>query len=344
MPTRMSLHRRVRRRLQKLDRKTRDADLRVRIRVVLKVAAGLSLRQAAGEVACSPSSAWRIVARFEVKGEAGLIDQRSENGCVKADEDVRAGIRDILTHTPQDFEFGRPTWTLELIARVVEIVLGVTLSRSRLCRLLHEMGVRWGRPRPVVYCPWKAARRRARIKELRNLAEHAGAREPVLYVDEVDIHLNPRIGPDWMLPGEQKIVVTPGQNVKRYLAGALDLRRNRLVVVEGDRKVSWLFLRLVHVLIEVYAWAGTIHLILDNYIIHKSRVVKAAMEAIGAKIQLHFLPPYCPQENKIERVWQDLHGNVTRNHRCPTIEKLMVEVHVYLGSRFDSRHRFAYAA
>ncbi len=22
----------------------------------------------------------------------------------------------------------------------------------------------------------------------------------VLYVDEVDIHLNPRIGPDWMLP------------------------------------------------------------------------------------------------------------------------------------------------
>ena len=41
-----------------------------------------------------------------------------------------------------------------------------------------------------------------------------------MFVDEVDIHLNPKIGPDWMLRGQQKTVPTPGQNQKRYLAGA----------------------------------------------------------------------------------------------------------------------------
>jgi hypothetical protein len=36
------------------------------------------------------------------------------------------------------------------------------------------------------------------------------------------LHLNPKIGLDWMARGQQKEVVTPGQNQKRYLAGALD--------------------------------------------------------------------------------------------------------------------------
>jgi transposase len=35
------------------------------------------------------------------------------------------------------------------------------------------------------------------------------------------------------------------------------------------------------------------------------------------------LPPYCPDANRIERVWQDLHANVTRNHRCKTLAQLL---------------------
>jgi hypothetical protein len=35
-----------------------------------------------------------------------------------------------------------------------------------------------------------------------------------VYEDEVDIHLNPKIGPDWMTRGQQKEVMTPGKNEK----------------------------------------------------------------------------------------------------------------------------------
>ncbi len=37
-----------------------------------------------------------------------------------------------------------------------------------------------------------------------------GAEHSVFYEDEVDIHLNPKIGDDWQLRGQQKCVVTPG--------------------------------------------------------------------------------------------------------------------------------------
>ena len=56
-------------------------------------------------------------------------------------------------------------------------------------------------------------------------------------------------------------------------------------------------------------------LILDNAAIHSSNRTKKALEKFVGRIVLHFLPPYCPQSNRIERVWWDVHANVTRNHR-----------------------------
>ena len=58
----------------------------------------------------------------------------------------------------------------------------------------------------------------------------------MVHADEVDIHLNPKIGPDRMLPGTQRLVLTPGNNEKRYLVGAYDPANNRVVYVEGDRQ------------------------------------------------------------------------------------------------------------
>lgn len=338
------LDRARRRRIEKMSCKTRDAGVLKRCRVIVLVGRGMSCAAAARHLGCHPSSAWRIVARFQVHGEAILFDGRGANGARKVDRDVEARICGILEKSPPDFGFPRPTWTLELIRGVVKRLLHIELSVGHLWKVLHGLHVRLGCPRPVVACPWKAARRRARIAFLRRLAAHPERGEVVLYVDEVDIHLNPKIGRDWMLPGTQRIVVTPGKNEKRFLAGAYDPMHQRLVYVEGDRKASWLFLNLLRALLDAYRWAQTVHVILDNYGIHKSHLVQGWLKAFGSKLRLHFLPPYCPEENDIERLWLDLHANVTRNHRCSAMTALMQAVHGYLVRRFDLVKVTAYAA
>ncbi len=81
--------------------------------------------------------------------------------------------------------------------------------------------------RPVGYgapdgaCPWSRQRKSRRLRRILDFIENLPAGEVAYYQDEVDIRLNPRIGRDWMLPGRQKVILTPGQNVKRYVAGAL---------------------------------------------------------------------------------------------------------------------------
>ena len=218
------------------------------------------------------------------------------------------------------------------------------LSIAHVCRLVKRVGARWGRPRPVVSCPWKTRRRQRRIAALKQLAASATDENVVVYADEVDIHLHPKIGPDWMLPGTQRLVLMPGQNEKRYLAGAYEPRHRRLVYVEVDRKASWLFLNLLRALLESYVEADTIHVILDNYIIHKRRVALAWLAQSGDRLRLHFLPPYCPNKNRIERIRLDLHANVTRNHRQRTIEALLDRVHRYLAKRFETQRQVLLAA
>ncbi len=109
--------------------------------------------------------------------------------------------------------------------------------------------------------------------------------------------------------------------------------------VEGTRKCSDLFIALLGKLAKVYADAKVIHVILDNYRIHHSRITRTVVTSAGGKIVLHFLPPYCPSENKIERLWQDLHAEVTRNHRCGSMDELMGNVRRFLRRRTQRARR-----
>ena len=163
--------------------------------------------------------------------------------------------------------------------------------------------------------------------------------------DEVDIHLNPKIGPDWTKRGRQKMVLTPGCNEGAYLAGAWNpktraahLCRRR---AEEQPAVPGTAPHVGH---EGLSNARKrIHLILDNYGIHDRLQVRLAMKSAAAeKLGLHFLPPYCPDHNRIERIWKDLHDNVTRNHRCTTMDELMADVRNYLAAR-NRRGRHTYA-
>lgn len=197
---------------------------------------------------------------------------------------------------------------------------------ARMSRALALIRARPGRPRPTVGCPWSAGRKNRRLRSIRNFLATLPSGHVAVYADEVDVHLNPKLGLDWMGYGQQKVVLTPGQNEKRYVPGALNRATGELTWVEGQRKNSVLFIALLPRLLTVYADAPVIHVILDNYRIHTSRITQRALAAFDGRIVLHFLAPYCPNEDRIERLRQDLHAAVTRNHRCRTMSELMQQV------------------
>jgi transposase len=331
---------------ERLCRKLRscpNAGTRLRYLMILNVINGRAARQTAKVLQVHHTTVGRVVERFRRYGEAGLQDGRADNGADKLGEGYLERLHTIVSKSPDVYGWRRPTWTRELLIETMVRLTGVRIHVTTMSRALGLIKARRGRPKPIVGCPWPKAAKKRRLRQLQNLIATLPRRQRAFYEDEVDIHLNPKIGLDWMVSGQQKEVRTPGQNQKRYLAGALDVRTGVVIWVEGERKTSYLFLDLLDRLRRLYPQERCLHLILDNYRIHKSDIVHAALQGyLSGKVKLHFLPPYCPDDNKIERVWEDLHADVTRNHRQPNMTKLMEAVRYHLHRRNRRKqHRLA---
>lgn len=311
-----------------------DSKFWQRCRIVFNLVRGHRPCDICQHLLCSGSTVTRVAQAFVADGLTGLEDGRVNNGTRKIHESEQEFLVQCATGSPQDYSWDRPTWTLELFALTLKKLKGVVVSLSTVSRSLAKLKITSKSPRPFLLCPWGKHRKNKRLKEINQLLRTTPEDEVILYVDEVDIHLNPKIGRDWMPSGIQKTVLTPGKNKKHYLAGALNARSGQLTFVESNHKDSYLFIDQLWTLVERdYPDSSRIHLILDNYSIHSSKLTQTAREALADRITLHFLPPYCPQHNRIERIWKDLHAHVTRNHTCTSIEQLMDNVRNYIQLR-----------
>ena len=65
----------------------------------------------------------------------------------------------------------------------------------------------------------------------------------------------------------------------------------------------------------LYPAMRLIHVFLDNARYHHAKLVRDWLAQPERRIKLHFVPPYCPHLNPIERLWGLMHRNVTHN-RC----------------------------
>jgi transposase len=320
-----------RRELLQMARRSDDLSTALRFLIVARLGLRKTSCEVEGELGVARATVVRTAHRYAEQGVAGLYDKRRDNGNPKIDDAFRHRVVVLLRRTPEDVGWRRPTWTRELLCLQMTREGWPPVAVTTMGRVLARIGARIGVPKPVVLCPWKRDARERRLAEIRALEAGASVEEPVLYSDEVDIHLNPKIGRDWMLRGEQRRIVTPGKNEKFYLAGALDVRTGVLHTTGTPRKSAALFCNLLRLLASSYdVRVRRIHLIVDNYGIHSAHATRRVLKELGDRIVLHFLPPYCPDANRIERVWQDLHANVTRNHRCKTMKALLSNAREYL--------------
>lgn len=315
--------------LETLVRRNPDSRLVRRATIVLNAAAGVIRAENARRVRSNVSTVDRVLRRFAVDGVFGLYDRRSA-ARERVAPNFLADLAGLVPTSPREHGWERGTWTAELLSIEMEKRTKRRVHRSTITRLLHQQDFRYLRARPTLISP--DPDKEAILAEIARLKLNLGADEVLVYEDEMDVHLNPRIGPQWTPKGQQALVVTPGKNAKRFVAGALDHRTGQLTWVTGDRKRSALFVALVEKLAEAYPDARRIHIVCDNYIIHSSKITQKALAKYKGRIVLHFLPTYSPEHNPIERLWKDLHACVTRNHDAKSVEELLARVENYLSA------------
>lgn len=306
------------------------------LHMVLLCAAGRSPTEIAAALFCSRSSVYRTVRAYHA-GTLGLAcdDQGRLAAPVRTTVltlSLQRSVLALLKAVPQTYGWCRTRWSCATLALTWQTKRGITVSAETMRRWLHELGWVWKRAKLVAKDD--DPHRVARLARIRWVFEQLTFCEAMVFADELDIHLLPKVGCAWMPKGSQLEVMTPGQNQKHYLAGALDLATGTLRHCLGARKTNVLFRDLLDLLETSYPAERytRVDVVVDNYKIHKAKAVQQWLDA-HPRVRLLFLPTYCPRANPIERAFGDVHDCCTRNHRRKRLLDLVADVedHVHVN-------------
>jgi putative transposase len=302
-----------------------DHATRQRALILLLLSAGVSYAALTAALGCSSATTARWAGRYRAGGLPALTAAHARPSRLAPWVALVVGW--VLTLRPRAFGFARSRWSCEAVAVVLREDHQVHVGREAVRLALRAAGLVWRRPRPAVRR--KDPDREAKLAALRRLLGGLPEGETAVFMDEVEVHTNPKVGSAWMRRGEQAVVETPGDNEKRVLAGSLHWRTGRLVRTWGAAKegrTAGLFCAHLDDLRRAFRQYKVIHVVCDNAFNHrpeKSRQVKAYLAAWGHRVVIHFLPLYAPECNPIEEVWWRLHEAVTRNHRCASMGELI---------------------
>ena len=291
---------------RKLDHKTLEA---IRIRAVEQVQAGESpevVIRALGFsrgciynwLAAYRSGGWHALQAKPLSGRPRIISGRQMKWIYNA----------ITLKNPLQFKFDFALWTRRMIQTVIRDRFGIRLSLASIGRLLAQLGLTCQKPlirafqqNPALVEKWL----KEEYPQIRARAKRVDAE--IFFGDEAGVRSDFHSGKTWAPKGKTPVVRATGARFGFNMISAVSPKGQlRFMVVEGkvaSAEFCEFLRRLVH------NAQRPIFLILDGHPVHRSARVKQLVESLEGKLELFFLPPYSPELNPDEWVWNDLKNN-----------------------------------
>jgi len=132
-------------------------------------------------------------------------------------------------------------------------------------------------------------------------------------MDETTVSLHPPLRRCWMRRGQRKAIPALGTPRYRHVFGALNWRTQNVEWITVGRKNTDGFISFVEHLLTVCYPTQRLVLVLDNASYHRSYAALAALSLFRDRLQVIWLPKYCPYLNPIERFWLHLKNLVSAN-------------------------------
>jgi len=211
----------------------------------------------------------------------------------------------------------RPPKTTDEVRAVIEKLFDVTYSKSGAIKLMGRLGFCYKKPKALPMGADEAAQV-AHIEAYEALLNGLENDESVVFADAVHPEYQSRPAHGWF-PKDEKVAIKATSGRKRLnIHGAFDLETSRLTWVESERISAQTTLSLLEKLEAAYPNKRVIHVFLDNARYHHAKMLRPWLERPDCRIRLHFLPPYAPHLNPIERLWGIMHEHITHNRYYPT--------------------------
>jgi len=222
--------------------------------------------------------------------------------------------------------------TTQAIIELVDEWWGIRYTIPGMNKWLHRNGFSYRKPSGVPH-KYSAEARQAFVEAYEALKQRAGDDEPILFIDGVHPTQGTKLAYGWMPAGKKAHVIeTTGSRTRLNIMGALNLNDiSRTVIRKYDKINSHNIARFFIAIRETYPITQKVHIILDGAGYHRTEQVKEW--AYMLNIELHWLPPYSPNLNPIERLWKVMNEQVRNNRYFTSPTVFREEIHRFFSER-----------
>jgi transposase len=304
---------------RQLDRKTLTE---LRKRAVMSVQKGESPEVVARVLQVSRQAMYGWLARYRDGGWDNLDARKRGGRPPKLDASAMKWVYDTVTmKNPLQLKFPFALWTSKMIGQAISKYLGITLSKASVCRLLNQLGLTPQRPLWRAYQQNPESVEKWLSEEYPRIKELAKAMKARIYFgDEAGIRSDHHAGTTWGVKGKTPVVTSTGSRFGLNMISAVAAKGEFRFMVVNGRVNAPEFLEFIKRL--VHNADRPVFLIVDSHPVHRAKTIKAFAEENKDRFRLFHLPPYSPELNPDERVWNDLKNNAIGRKSIESKEQL----------------------
>lgn len=235
----------------------------------------------------------------------------------------------ITMKDPRQLQFPFARWSLKVIKHLIKRKTGVDMSAMSVSRLLRNMGLRPQRPLWRAYQQDAGALARWQEKAYPAIRRQAArVHAQIMFGDEAGLRSDTHAGTTWAPSGTTPVIRTTGARFGLNMISAIAAQGRLQFMIVKSRVTADVFITFLRRL--MYGAPRPIFLIVDGHPVHTSAAVQRFVAGTHGRLRLFFLPPYSPELNPDELVWNDLKPNAVGRNPLAGPAHLETEVRSHL--------------
>jgi transposase len=296
----------------------------------------LSISVVARAFGTDRSTVHRWLTRFYTKGKVGL-ERRPVTGrprvLAELDSDV---LSDLVLAPASEYGYETDFWTTRRLIQVIQSRFGVTLSKRTILRRLHDAGLTYQKPEREYFElseEQRAAWVRTEVPKIRAAVRKYHA---ILYFqDEANVSLTALLAKTWSPCGK-----TPKQTVTGKRGGVAAMSaitsRGQLIFRLHNKRIA--SPEVIDFLSQMLRHHKRRHLVvvMDRAPPHVSKATQTFIES-QTRLHVFHLPPYSPDWNPDEKVWNHLKHQELKGHQAKTTSQLTQLTHDKLTDMAENK-------
>ena len=204
------------------------------------------------------------------------------------------------------------------IQQYIKDTFEVSYTISGVTQLLRRMDFVYKKPKHV---PGKANRQDQEqfIESYHQLKSSKKPEDPIYFMDAAHPQHNSVPSYGWIKKGQEAEIKANCGRQRLNINGAVEIETMTVVHRFDDTINADSTIALFEQLERKHPTSKVIHIIADNARYYRSKLVQEFLET--SRIVIHFLPPYSPNLNLIERLWKYFRKKVLYNHYYETFSE-----------------------